>query len=79
MAACLTFQVPPVKLVQSLKRDDTAMFGAESRGDFLPSPTLLPLLANEIHEHFEAAAISASAATFYTVFTFGFRIHSLPV
>jgi len=48
----LTFQVAPVELVQSLKRDSTALLGAEQRGDFLPRPALLPLLADELHERF---------------------------
>jgi hypothetical protein len=34
------------------------------------------LLADKLREQFEAAAISASAAT---LFFFGFRIHSPPV
>ena len=46
----LTFQVAPVELVQSLKRDGTTLLGAEQRGDFLPSPALLALFADEIHE-----------------------------
>ena len=79
MAAHLTFQVPPVELVQALKRDGTAMFGAESRGNFLPRPALLALLADERHERFEAAAISASAAVFHPAYIFRFRIHSPPL
>ena len=76
MAARLPLQVPPVELVQPLKRDAATFLGAEPRGDFLPRPALLPLLADEVREWFEAAAISASAAPFYIAFTFGFRIHS---
>ena len=72
----LTFQVAPVKLVQSLKRDDAILFGAKPGGDFLPRLTLLALLADEFRERFKAAAISASAAT---PFIFGLRIHSPPV
>ena len=58
----LTFQVAPVKLVQTLKRDDAILFGAEPGGDFLPRPALLALFADEIRERFKAAVISASAA-----------------
>jgi hypothetical protein len=76
MAARLTFQVPPIELVQSLKRDAATVVGAESRGDLLPRPALLTLFADQVHERFEAAAISASAASFHLPFTFGFRIHS---
>ena len=72
----LTFQVAPVELVQTLKRDDTIFFGAKPGGDFLPRPALLALLADKLREQFEAAAISASAAT---PFIFGFQIHSPPV
>jgi len=72
----LAFQVAPVKLVQSLKRYDATFLGAEQRGDFLPRPALLALLADEIHETFEAAAICASATM---AFVFGFQIHSPPV
>ena len=69
----LTFQVAPVELVQSLKRDVATFLGAEQHGDFQPRPALLALFADEFHERFEAAAISASATT---PFFFGFRIHS---
>ena len=72
----LTFQVAPVELVQTLKRDGATFLGVEQRGDFLPRPALLALLADEAHERFEAAAIRASAAS---PFIFGFRIHSPPV
>ena len=72
----LTFQVAPVKLVQTLKCDDTIFFGAKPCGDFLPRPALLALFADELRERFEAAAISASTAP---PFIFGFRIHSPPV
>ena len=72
----LTFQVAPIELVQTLKRDGAIFLGAKVRGDFLPRPALLPLLADELRERFEAAAISTSAAT---PFIFGFRIHSPPV
>ena len=74
MGARLTFQVAPVELVQSLKRDDAILFGAKPGGDFLPRPALLALLADKFHERFQAAAISASAAT--PVVIFAFRIHS---
>ena len=46
----LTFQVAPVELMQSLKRDGAALLGAEQRGDFLPCLALLALFADEIHE-----------------------------
>jgi hypothetical protein len=72
----LTFQVAPVELVQTLKRDGATLLGAEQRGDFLPRPALLALLADKFREQFKAAAISASAAM---PFIFGFRIHSPPV
>lgn len=65
----LAFQVAPVELVQTLKRDGATLLGAEQCGDFLPRPALLALLADELCEQFEAAAISASAAT---SFIFGF-------
>lgn len=71
-----TFQVAPVELVQSLKRDAATFLGAERHGDFLPRPALLALFADEFRERFEAAAISASTAV---PFIFGFRIHSPPV
>ncbi len=75
----LTFQVAPVELVQSLKRDGATFLAAKLRGDFLPCPALLPLLADELNERFEAAAISASAAVFRLPSILGFRIHSPPV
>jgi hypothetical protein len=62
MMPSLTFQVAAVELVQSLKRDDTILFGAERRGDFLPCPALLALLADEFHERFEAAVEWSPAA-----------------
>ena len=58
----LTFQVAPVELVQSLRRDDAILFGAELRGDFLPRPALLALLADEFRERFKAAVEWSSAA-----------------
>ena len=58
----LTFQVAPVKLVQSLRRDDAILFGAKPGGDFLPCPALLALLADEFHERFEAAVEWSPAA-----------------
>ena len=79
MRSCLPFQVPPIELVQPLKRDVTTLLGAELGGNFLPRPALLPLLADEVHKRFEAAAISASAAPLHLLFTFGFQIHSLTV
>jgi hypothetical protein len=75
MRSVLPFQVAPVKLVQTLKRDG-AIFLAKLRGDFLPRPALLPLLADELNERFEAAAISASTAVFHLPSIFGFRVHS---
>jgi hypothetical protein len=62
MMPSLTFQVAPVELVQSLKRDNAILFGAERRGDFLPRPALLALLADEFHKRFEAAVEWSSAA-----------------
>lgn len=73
MRSSLPFQVAPVKLVQSLKRDAAAFLGAEQHGNFLPRPALLTLFADEFHERFEAAAISASAGT---PFSIGLRIHA---
>jgi hypothetical protein len=72
----LTFQVAPVKLVQSLKGDDAVLFGAKPSGDFLPCLALPALFADEFHERFKPAAICASTAM---PFIFGFRIHSPPV
>jgi hypothetical protein len=76
MRSVLPFQVAPVKLVQTLKRDGAIFLAAKLRGDFLPRPALLPLLADELNERFEAAAISASAAEFHLSSIFGFRVHS---
>ena len=58
----LTFQVAPVELVQSLRSDDTVLFGAKPGGDFLPRSALLALLADEFRERFEAAVEWSSAA-----------------
>ena len=58
----LTFQVAPVKLVQSLRRDDAILFGAEQLGDFLPCLALLALFADKLHERFNAAVEWPSAA-----------------
>jgi len=69
----LTFQVTPVKLVQSLKRDGAALLGTKLFGDFLPCLAALTLLADELHKRFEAAAIGTPTAT---PFIFGIRIHS---
>ena len=57
----LTFQVVPVELVQSLRRDDAILFGSEPGGDFLPSPALLALLADKARERFKAAVEWSSA------------------
>ena len=62
----LTFQVAPVKLVQSLRRDDAILFCPEPDGDLLPGPALLALLADELHERFEAAVKWSSAARMIT-------------
>ncbi len=58
----LTFQVAPVELVQTLKRDDTILFGAKPGSDFLPRPALLALFADEVHKRFEAAVEWSPAA-----------------
>jgi len=58
----LTFQVAPIKLVQSLRRDDAIVFGVEPGGDLLPCQALLALLADELHERFKAAVEWPSAA-----------------
>ena len=58
----LTFQVAPIELVQSLRRDDTILFGAESHGDFLPCPALLTLFADKFHEPFKTAVEWSPAA-----------------
>ena len=57
----LTFQVAPVELVQSLRRDDAILFGSEPGGDLLPCPALLALLADKLHERFKAAVEWSSA------------------
>jgi hypothetical protein len=76
MRSVLPFQVAPVKLVQTLKRDGAIFLAAKLRGDFLPRSALLPLLADELNERFKAAAISASPAVFHLPSIFGFRVHS---
>ena len=58
----LTFQVAPVELMQSLRSDDTVLFGAKPGGDFLPRPALLALLADEFRERFKAAVEWSPAA-----------------
>jgi hypothetical protein len=58
----LTFKVAPVELVQSLRSDDTILFGAKPGGDFLPRPALLALLADEFRERFKAAVEWSPAA-----------------
>ena len=73
----LAFQVAPVELLQTLKRDAAIFLIAKLLGDFLPRLALLPLLTDEVNERFKPAAISASAATLFV--NFGFRIHSPPV
>jgi hypothetical protein len=72
MGLGLTFHVPPVKLVQPLKRNGAAFFGAESVGDFLPRFALLALCADEINERLKPAAIRLPA-TMSSIF--GFRFH----
>jgi len=69
----LPFQVAPIELMQPLKRDGATFLGAESCGDFLPSPALLALFADEVPERFKPAAIGPSAAP---PFIFGIRIDS---
>ena len=76
MRSVLSFQVAPIELVQTLKRDRAIFLAAKQRGDFLPRPALLPLLVDELNERFEAAAISASTAVFHLPSIFGFRVHS---
>jgi hypothetical protein len=71
----LTFHVAPVKLVQSLKRNGTAFFGAEQIGDFLPRPALLALGADKIGERLYAAAVCFAAAPLRPLSIFGFQIH----
>jgi len=75
----LTFQMAPVELVQTLKRDGATLLGAEPHGNFLPCPALLALLADEVNKRFEAAAIGLPAAAIRLSSIVGFRIHSLPV
>ena len=58
----LTFQVAPIELVQSLRRDDAILFGAEPGGDLLPRLALLALLADEFRERFKAAVEWSPAA-----------------
>ena len=75
MRSALPFQVAPIKLVQTLKRDDATFFGAESVGDFLPRFALLALRADEINERLNAAAICSPAAVLRLISIFGFQIH----
>jgi hypothetical protein len=71
----LTFHVAPVKLVQALKRDDTAFFIAQLFGDFRPRFALLTLRADEINERLKAAAKCPPAAALCPLSIFGFQIH----
>ncbi len=74
MGPGLTFHVAPIKLVQSLKRNGAAFFGAELFGDFLPRFALLALCADEIGEWLNAAAICPPTAL-RPLSIFGFQIH----
>ena len=69
----MAFHVAPVKLVQTLKRNGAAFFGAKPVGDFLPRFALLALCADEINERLNAAAIRSPAAVPISIF--GFRFH----
>ena len=71
----MAFHVAPVKLVQPLKRNGTAFFGAEQIGDFLPCPALLALGADKIGERFNAAAVCFATAAPCPLSIFGFQIH----
>jgi hypothetical protein len=71
----LTFHVAPVKLVQPLKRNGTAFFGAEPFGDFLPRFALLAQCANEVCERLNPAAVCFAAAVPCLLSIFGFQIH----
>ena len=62
----LTFQVASVELVQSLRSDDTILFGAKQGGDFPPRPALLALLADESRERFKTAVEWSPAAGMFS-------------
>jgi len=68
MRPSLTFQVAPIELIQTLIRNGAILLSAEQQGDFVPRSALLALLANEFHERFETAVISASAAGAFALY-----------
>ncbi len=72
----LAFQVAPIELMQTLKRDGATLLGAKQRGDFLPRLALLALFADELHERFEAAAIGPPAAISLRSFLDSESIHA---
>ncbi|HEV2331365.1 MAG TPA: hypothetical protein VGY56_21495 [Verrucomicrobiae bacterium] len=75
MWAGLTFHVAPVKLVQSLKRNGTAFFGAEQFRDLLPRFALLAQCADVVCERLNATAVCFAAAAPSPLSIFGFQIH----
>lgn len=62
MRPVLALGVATAELVDALGADDTTLLGAEQFRDFLPRPASLTLFADEIHERFEPAVESSSAA-----------------
>jgi len=72
------FQVTPVKLMHTLKGDDTTFLGVECFGDLLPCLAPLALFADEAHERLQAAVKRAPAAGLHSRVVVRIRIHYTP-
>jgi hypothetical protein len=54
--------VTPIKLMNTLRGDGAVFFTEKHGGNFLPCPAPLALFTDEIHEWFEPAVKSPTAA-----------------
>ena len=60
-------KITPVKLMNALRGDGAAFFTEKHGGNFLPRPAPLALVTDEIHEWFNPAVKSPTAAAVFAL------------
>jgi len=60
-------KITPIKLMNALRGDGATFIMGKHGGNFLPCPAPLALFTDEIHEWFEPAVKSPTAAAAFTL------------
>ena len=60
-------KVTPIKLMNALRGDAAGFFSEKHGGNFLPRPAPLALVTDEIHEWFNPAVKSPTAAAVFAL------------